>query len=196
MYVIGNDEPELLCRFSDCATGYTVVESELDSIQGQEIFLFIQCSDPVSAPHRLLSNRNGVKATSAWSSPLTSIYCKDYDSVELHVNSPHISSRHCTYLITWQFYLYQSLRSPRIAMIVEYGVMVEWWLAGENRRNSERNVPKCHCWHHKIRMTSLGSERALRSQSNGTLSPSYRKLTLESPGLLYCTLVFCKIIYH
>jgi hypothetical protein len=39
-----------------------------------------------------------------------------------------------------------------------YEIMVEWWLAGENRRNSERNFIQYHFILHKSHMKSPGIE--------------------------------------
>jgi hypothetical protein len=46
--------------------------------------------------------------------------------------------------------------TPQGAVTDWGGAMVEWWLAGENWRNSERNLLECHFVDHEFHMKSLG----------------------------------------
>jgi hypothetical protein len=49
----------------------------------------------------------------------------------------------------------QGYRTPHEAVIDEYGEMVEWWLAGENRR-TQKNLLQCHFIHYEFNLKSLG----------------------------------------
>jgi hypothetical protein len=49
----------------------------------------------------------------------------------------------------------QSCRASQEAVMHENIAMVEWWLAGENRRNSERNLHHCHFAHYKYHIFTV-----------------------------------------
>jgi hypothetical protein len=47
-------------------------------------------------------------------------------------------------------------------VIHEYGAIMEWWLAGESRINSERNLHQCHIAHHECPVKSPGIQTDAR----------------------------------
>jgi hypothetical protein len=68
------------------------------------------------------------------------------------------------------------------AVIHEHEVMVEFWLAVENPRNSDRNLLNCHLVHHEPG-TELGSRRcqtSLNSLCNTIQQTFYRSSCIDS----------------
>jgi hypothetical protein len=51
----------------------------------------------------------------------------------------------------------QGYRTPRGAVIDEYGATMGWWLAGE-QKNSEKNLLQCHFGHCEFYSKSPGIE--------------------------------------